>query len=80
MKKILVSIFLILGVTMLLGIVSADDNSTQTNACISAGYQCYDMSCSAGFQLMSDLKCPSLVGNRPEVCCKEVVDLSRSPR
>ncbi|MBU0894442.1 MAG: hypothetical protein KKF48_05150 [Nanoarchaeota archaeon] len=47
--------------------------------CFDAGYQCFDMSCSAGYEEVSNLNCPSLVGNRPEVCCKEVIDLSVEP-
>lgn len=48
--------------------------------CSDAGYQCFDMSCSAGYEKVASLNCPSLVGNRPEVCCKEVIDLSREPK
>lgn len=57
---------------MVLGLVSA-------GKCEDAGYQCFDMSCSAGYQEVTQYSCPSLVGNRPEKCCKEVIDMRVTP-
>ncbi len=77
MKKrllfVLLFLFVLFGMT---NFVFAEDSSS----CTSAGYKCYDMTCPVGTSEVSSIKCPSLVGNRPEVCCKDSVDLSVQPK
>ncbi len=48
--------------------------------CSDAGYKCFDTSCSVGYEEIESFNCPSLVGNRPEVCCKETIDLSKESK
>lgn len=62
----------VLFVFALMGIISAGE-------CDDAGYKCYDMACPSGKAIVESISCPSIVGNRPEVCCKEVIDSNVQP-
>jgi hypothetical protein len=49
--------------------------------CVANGYQCFDISCGVGggYEAVPEFECPSMIGNRPASCCKEVIDSSVKP-